>query len=106
MVDGSGAGGDFREVNFSIDNYNEGTLLYHNSLARTNKFQGYFAYFETMHELKLIVDLMYQGGLNYMRYSVSDTAEAGDYTSGPRVITKQTKAEMKNILDEIGRAHV
>ena len=44
------------------------------------------AYFETLHELKLIVDLMYQGGLNYMRYSVSDTAEYGDYTRGPRVI--------------------
>jgi ketol-acid reductoisomerase len=54
-----------------------------------------------MHELKLIVDLMYQGGLNYMRYSVSDTAEQGDYTSGPRVITAETKAVMKNILDDI-----
>jgi len=64
-------------------------------------YQPEVAYFECMHELKLIVDLMYQGGLNYMRYSVSDTAEQGDYTSGPRVITPQTKAEMKNILDDI-----
>ena len=64
-------------------------------------YQPEVAYFECMHELKLIVDLMYQGGLNYMRYSVSDTAEQGDYTSGPRVITAQTKAEMKNILDGI-----
>ena len=54
-----------------------------------------------MHELKLIVDLFYQGGLNYMRYSVSNTAEYGDYTRGPRIITDQTKAEMKKILDEI-----
>ncbi|MGE3957646.1 MAG: ketol-acid reductoisomerase [Vicinamibacterales bacterium] len=64
-------------------------------------YQPEVAYFECLHELKLIVDLMYQGGINYMRYSVSDTAEAGDYTSGPRVITKQTKAEMKNILEDI-----
>ena len=64
-------------------------------------YQPEVAYFECMHELKLIVDLMYQGGLNYMRYSVSDTAEQGDYTSGPRVVTAQTKAEMKKILDEI-----
>jgi ketol-acid reductoisomerase len=54
-----------------------------------------------MHELKLIVDLFYQGGLNYMRYSVSNTAEYGDYTRGPRIITEQTKAEMKKILTEI-----
>jgi ketol-acid reductoisomerase len=59
------------------------------------------AYFECMHELKLIVDLMYRGGLNFMRYSVSDTAEWGDYVSGPRLVTKQTKAEMKKILKEI-----
>ena len=59
------------------------------------------AYFECMHELKLIVDLFYQGGLNYMRYSVSDTAEWGDYVSGPRLVTKATKAEMKKILTEI-----
>jgi ketol-acid reductoisomerase len=64
-------------------------------------YQPEVAYFECMHELKLIVDLMYQGGLNYMRYSVSDTAENGDYTSGPRVITAGTKAEMKKILDDI-----
>ena len=54
-----------------------------------------------MHELKLIVDLIYQGGLNYMRYSVSDTAEYGDYTGGPRIITAETKPEMKKMLDEI-----
>jgi len=59
------------------------------------------AYFECMHELKLIVDLMYRGGLNFMRYSVSDTAEWGDYVSGPRIVTKATKAEMKKILKEI-----
>ena len=56
------------------------------------------AYFECMHELKLIVDLFYQGGLNYMRYSVSNTAEYGDYTRGPRIVTDETKAEMKKIL--------
>jgi ketol-acid reductoisomerase len=61
------------------------------------------AYFECMHELKLIVDLFYQGGLNYMRYSVSNTAEFGDYTRGPRIITEQTKQEMKKILGEIQR---
>jgi ketol-acid reductoisomerase len=54
-----------------------------------------------MHELKLIVDLFYQGGLNYMRYSVSNTAEFGDYTRGPRIITDATRAEMKKILHEI-----
>ncbi len=54
-----------------------------------------------MHELKLIVDLFYQGGLNYMRYSVSNTAEFGDYTRGPRIVTEETKAEMKKILREI-----
>ena len=59
------------------------------------------AYFECMHEVKLIVDLFYQGGLNYMRYSVSTTAEYGDYTRGPRIITEQTKKEMKKILTEI-----
>jgi ketol-acid reductoisomerase len=64
-------------------------------------YQPEVAYFECMHELKLIVDLMYQGGLNYMRYSVSDTAEHGDYTAGPRVITPETKGEMKQILDDI-----
>jgi len=58
-------------------------------------------YFECMHELKLIVDLFYQGGINYMRYSVSNTAEYGDLTRGPRLINEQTKAEMKKILAEI-----
>lgn len=64
-------------------------------------YQPEMAYFECMHELKLIVDLLYQGGLNYMRYSISNTAEFGDYTRGPRIITEQTKAEMKKILIEI-----
>lgn len=64
-------------------------------------YQPEMAYFECMHELKLIVDLMYQGGLNYMRYSISNTAEYGDYTRGPRIVTAQTKAEMKKILQEI-----
>jgi len=59
------------------------------------------AYFECLHELKLIVDLMYEGGISRMRYSVSDTAEFGDYVSGPRVITAETKAEMKRILADI-----
>jgi ketol-acid reductoisomerase len=64
-------------------------------------YQPEIAYFECMHELKLIVDLMYQGGLNYMRYSVSDTAEHGDYTGGPRVITDETRQTMKRMLQEI-----
>jgi len=64
-------------------------------------YQPEMAYFECMHELKLIVDLMYQGGLNYMRYSISNTAEFGDYTRGPRIVTDATKAEMKKILKEI-----
>ena len=59
------------------------------------------AYFECLHELKLIVDLIYEGGLSYMRFSVSDTAEYGDYTRGPRIINEQTRAEMKKILSEI-----
>jgi ketol-acid reductoisomerase len=59
------------------------------------------AYFECLHELKLIVDLIYEGGLGYMRYSISDTAEYGDYTRGPRIINEQTRAEMKKILKEI-----
>ena len=59
------------------------------------------AYFECLHELKLIVDLIYEGGLSYMRFSVSDTAEYGDYTRGPRVINEQTRVEMKKILSEI-----
>lgn len=64
-------------------------------------YQPEVAYFECMHELKLIVDLIYRGGLSYMRYSVSDTAEHGDYTAGPRIVTQQTKDEMKKLLAEI-----
>ena len=64
-------------------------------------YQPEMAYFECMHELKLIVDLMYQGGLNYMRYSVSDTAEYGDYTAGPRIVTSATKDAMRQLLAEI-----
>ncbi|MDA0809031.1 MAG: ketol-acid reductoisomerase [Planctomycetota bacterium] len=64
-------------------------------------YQPEMAYFECMHELKLIVDLFYQGGLNYMRYSVSNTAEYGDYTRGPRIVGPEIKAEMKKILEEI-----
>jgi ketol-acid reductoisomerase len=64
-------------------------------------YQPEIAYFECLHELKLIVDLMYEGGLEKMRWSVSETAEWGDYVSGPRIITEQTKAEMKKILAEI-----
>lgn len=59
------------------------------------------AYFECLHELKLIVDLMYRGGMKFMRYSISDTAEYGDYTRGPRIITDATRAEMRTILEEI-----
>jgi ketol-acid reductoisomerase len=64
-------------------------------------YQPEVAYFECMHELKLIVDLMYRGGLSYMRYSISDTAEWGDYTAGPRLVTEQTKQTMKQLLTEI-----
>jgi ketol-acid reductoisomerase len=64
-------------------------------------YQPELAYFECMHELKLIVDLMYRGGLNYMRYSVSDTAEHGDYTAGPRIVTEDTVGEMGTLLKEI-----
>lgn len=64
-------------------------------------YQPELAYFECLHELKLIVDLMYQGGMSYMRYSISDTAEFGDYTAGPRLINAQVKAEMKKLLQEI-----
>lgn len=64
-------------------------------------YQPEIAYFECMHELKLIVDLMYQGGLSYMRYSVSDTAEWGDYVSGPKIITDETRATMRQILANI-----
>ena len=64
-------------------------------------YQPEVAYFECLHELKLIVDLLYEGGLSRMRYSVSDTAEYGDYTRGPRVIDDATRAEMGRILDEV-----
>jgi ketol-acid reductoisomerase len=64
-------------------------------------YQPEMAYFECMHELKLIVDLFYKGGLSYMRYSISNTAEYGDYTRGPRIVTEETKKEMKKILEEI-----
>ncbi len=64
-------------------------------------YQPEIAYFECLHELKLIVDLMYEGGMNWMRYSISDTAEYGDYTRGPRVVDQRTREEMRRILDEI-----
>jgi ketol-acid reductoisomerase len=64
-------------------------------------YQPEIAYFECLHELKLIVDLIYEGGLSYMRYSVSDTAEYGDYTRGPRVVNQAVREEMKKILSEI-----
>src|SRR5687767_6789773 len=64
-------------------------------------YQPEIAYFECLHELKLIVDLMYRGGLQYMRYSISDTAEYGDYTAGSRIVTAETKATMKQLLKEI-----
>ena len=64
-------------------------------------YQPEIAYFECMHELKLIVDLIYRGGLNYMRYSFSDTAEHGDYTGGPRVVTDDTREAMRGILKDI-----
>jgi ketol-acid reductoisomerase len=64
-------------------------------------YQPELAYFECLHEMKLIIDLIYQGGLSYMRYSVSDTAEFGDYVSGPRVISPAVREEMRKILSEI-----
>lgn len=64
-------------------------------------YQPEVAYFECLHEMKLIVDLINQGGLSYMRYSISDTAEYGDYSVGKRIITDDTRAEMKDVLDEI-----
>ena len=64
-------------------------------------YQPELAYFETMHELKLIVDLMYRGGLNFMRFSVSDTAEYGDYISGPRIIDKRVRETMQAVLKDI-----
>ena len=64
-------------------------------------YQPEIAYFEVLHELKLIVDLMYEGGMEKMRHSISNTAEYGDYVSGPRVVTADTKARMKEVLDDI-----
>src|SRR5207248_1548767 len=64
-------------------------------------YQPEIAYFECLHELKLIVDLIYQGGLNYMRYSVSDTAEHGDYTGGPKIVTDETRRAMKQLLQDV-----
>jgi ketol-acid reductoisomerase len=64
-------------------------------------YQPESAYFECMHEMKLIVDLLYQGGMEYMRYSISNTAEFGDYVSGPRLINENVKAEMRKVLDDI-----
>jgi ketol-acid reductoisomerase len=64
-------------------------------------YQPELAYFECMHELKLIVDLLYRGGLNYMRYSVSDTAEHGDYTAGARIVTEETRFVMSQLLNDI-----
>lgn len=64
-------------------------------------YQPEIAYFECLHELKLIVDLFYRGGLSYMRYSVSDTAEHGDYTGGPKIVTDETRRAMKQILADI-----
>ena len=66
-----------------------------------NGYQPEIAYFECLHELKLIVDLMYRGGLNYMRHSVSDTAEYGDYHAGERIVTAETKKAMQKLLDEV-----
>ena len=65
-------------------------------------YQPESAYFECLHELKLIVDLMNQGGLSYMRYSISDTAEFGDYTTGKRIITEETRKEMKKYYQRSG----
>jgi ketol-acid reductoisomerase len=64
-------------------------------------YQPESAYFECLHELKLIVDLMYENGISGMRFSISDTAEYGDLTRGPRIINSETRAEMKRILEEI-----
>ena len=64
-------------------------------------YQPESAYFETLHELKLIVDLLYEGGLSWMRYSISDTAEWGDYSTGPRIVTDETRRVMKDVLDDI-----
>ncbi|HEY65697.1 MAG TPA: ketol-acid reductoisomerase, partial [Caldilineae bacterium] len=64
-------------------------------------YQPEIAYFECLHELKLIVDLIYQGGLSYMRYSVSDTAEHGDYTAGPKIVTEEVRRNMQKILEDV-----
>lgn len=64
-------------------------------------YQPESAYFECMHEMKLIIDLVNQGGLGYMRYSISDTAEYGDYSVGKRIITEETKNEMRKVLAEV-----
>jgi ketol-acid reductoisomerase len=64
-------------------------------------YQPESAYFECMHELKMIVDLFYQGGMEYMRYSISDTAEYGDYTRGPVVIDERVKENMRKVLDQV-----
>ncbi|MCD6290311.1 MAG: ketol-acid reductoisomerase, partial [Anaerolineae bacterium] len=64
-------------------------------------YQPEIAYFECLHEMKLIVDLIYQGGLSYMRYSISDTAEHGDYTAGPKIITEEVRQNMQKILEDI-----
>jgi ketol-acid reductoisomerase len=64
-------------------------------------YQPELAYFECLHELKLIVDLFYRGGISYMRYSVSDTAEFGDYYAGPKLIDDHVRASMKRLLDDI-----
>jgi ketol-acid reductoisomerase len=64
-------------------------------------YQPEIAYFECMHELKLIVDLFYRGGLAYMRYSVSDTAEWGDYTAGPKIVTSETRETMRQLLKDV-----
>lgn len=66
-------------------------------------YQPEVAYFECLHELKLIVDLMYEGGLSRMRHSISDTAEYGDYVSGPRIVNDEVKKEMRRILEDIQR---
>jgi ketol-acid reductoisomerase len=68
-------------------------------------YQPESAYFETLHELKLIVDLLYEGGLSWMRYSISDTAEYGDYTRGPRIVPASSKQAMKEVLEEIRSGH-
>jgi ketol-acid reductoisomerase len=64
-------------------------------------YQPESAYFECVHEMKLIIDLVAKGGLSFMRYSISDTAEFGDYSVGPRIITDETKKEMRKVLSEV-----